>query len=202
MSYNVITIARTLYSGGEEVGRRLADEFGFRYVDNEIIERAAALAGVTPEEMARTEVPKGLIERILESFALAGGGSDAPSAQALDKLPGYEGLIVDVIREMAAGGNAVIVAHGAAIALAGSKNVLRVLVTASPETRIGRLVIEGKTQSEAEKLVAKSDAGRADFFERFYRLEAEEPTHYDIVINTDQLGFDQADGIIRALARA
>ncbi len=47
MPYNVITIARTLGAGGEELGKTLAEEFNKRYVDTEIIDRAAQLAGVT-----------------------------------------------------------------------------------------------------------------------------------------------------------
>ncbi len=40
---DVIAISRTLGAGGESLGEALADALGFRYVDSEIIERAAAL---------------------------------------------------------------------------------------------------------------------------------------------------------------
>ena len=69
MPYNVITIARTLGAGGEELGKSLAVEFGKRYIDSEIIERAAILAGVTTSEVARAEGRKGIMQRILENLA-------------------------------------------------------------------------------------------------------------------------------------
>jgi cytidylate kinase len=200
MNYSVITIARTLGSGGEELGKTLAAEFGMRYVDGEIIDRAAELAGVTPGEVARAEARKGLIERIFENLARSGGSFEYPPA-VLMELPGYEQLIVDVIRETAAAGNAVIVAHGAAIPLARMEGTLRVLVTASPETRAARLAAEAHGESRAKKMVEESDAARADFFRRFYKVDSEQATHYDLVINTDHLSVGDAAALIRVLKK-
>lgn len=199
MGIDVITIARTLGAGGEELGKSIADDFGMRYIDSEIIDRAAARAGVTPEEMARAEARKGLIDRIFEGFAFAGVGVDVATTVAIAQAPGYEQLIVDVIRETAAAGNAVIVAHGAAIPLAQSEDTLRVLVTASQRTRATRVAGQGHSAHEATKMIEKSDAERADFFRRFYDLENEESIHYDLVINTDRLGVADAAKVIRAL---
>jgi len=196
MRYSVIAIARTLGAGGEEIGRELAAEFGLRYVDDEIIDRAAVLAGVTAEEMARTERRKSLIDRIFDSFAHTGVGAGVAATSSLGEIPGYEKLIVDVIHQTATAGNAVIVAHGAAIALGDTPGVLRVLVTASPDTRVARLAAEGESKSAARKMIDDSDASRADFLQRFYNLEYEEPTHYDLVINTDQLGTDEVRALL------
>jgi cytidylate kinase len=44
-------------------------------------------------------------------------------------------------------------------------------------------------------------AGRADYFQRFYGIERELPTHYDLVINTDAWTADEAADIIVAAAR-
>ena len=201
MKYGVVTIARTLSAGGEEIGSQLAAEFGMRYVDDEIIDRAALLAGVTAEEMARTEKRKGLIQRIFDSFALTGVGAGVPATATLNDIPGYEKLIVDVIRQTAAAGNAVIVAHGAAIALGSAPGILRMLVTAPAATRAARLVAEGSSMAKARKLVEESDASRADFFRRFYQLDYEDATHYDLVVNTDQLSFEEAAALLRALLK-
>ncbi len=201
MAYSIITIARTLGAGGEGLGRLLAGELGMRYVDGEIIEAAAARAGITPPEMARAEGRKGLVQRILDGFALAGGGSDAPSTPALSGAKGYEQLIVDVIRETAAAGNAVIVAHGAAIPLADVKGTLRVLVTAPYKVRVARLATNGLGDVAARRNVDESDASRADFLDRFYDLESEEPTHYDLVVNTERLTVDEAARAILSMAR-
>ena len=201
MAYSVIAIARTLSAGGEAIGRIIAGDFGMRYVDNEIIDQAAKLAGVTDKDIAQAEVEtrKSLIERIFESFAPAGVAADIPATAAVSTSPGYEQIIKDVIHRTANEGNVVIVAHGAAIALAGMKGLLRVLVTASPETRMERLMALGRGKTTAQRLIEESDASRAEFLQRFYQLEEEVPTNYDLVVNTDHLSPDEAAALIRGL---
>ena len=203
MAYKVIAIARTLSAGGEAIGRMVAGEFGMRYVDNEIIDQAATLVGVTDKDIAQAESEKrkSLIDRIFESFAPAGAAADIPMTPAVSTLPGYERVIVDVIRRTASEGNVVIVAHGAAIALAGMEGVLRVLVTASPKTRIERLMSLGRGKTTAQRLVEESDASRAEFLRRFYQHEEETPTDYDLVVNTDRLSADEAAALVRGLVQ-
>ena len=206
MQFNVIAISRTLGAGGESLGEALADALGFRYVDSEIIDRAAALANATPAEVAQVEARKGLMARILENLARTGGAGATGLVEpvVLDlNTPGYEQLIVDVIRETAEMGMAVIVAHGASIPLAGTPGVLRVMVTASANTRAARTAqAEGVDADRARKLVADSDAARADYFRRFYHLERELPTNYDLVVNTDAMTVEQAQAAVLAVVQA
>ena len=76
-------------------------------------------------------------------------------------------------------------------------DVLRVHVTASPHTRERRLADAlGIDPKEAAQTLKRSDAGRADYIKRFYGLGAEEPTHYDLVINTDKLQPQEAVELI------
>jgi cytidylate kinase len=93
-----------------------------------------------------------------------------------------------VIEDVATAGSVVIVAHAASLALAARVDVLRVFITASLPTRQRRLAESlGVEEKEAARVIKRSDAGRADYIKRFYRIGAELPTHYDLVINTDKL---------------
>lgn len=65
MACRVICISRFLGAGGEEIGRSFAGKLGFRYVDDEIIARAAERAGVDPETVEQVEHTPGLALRIL-----------------------------------------------------------------------------------------------------------------------------------------
>ncbi len=69
MACRVICISRSLGAGGEEIGRTVAREMGFRYADEEIITRAAEKAGVSVDTVAQVEHTPSLIARILESMA-------------------------------------------------------------------------------------------------------------------------------------
>jgi cytidylate kinase len=93
------------------------------------------------------------------------------------------------------------VAHAASIALAGREGILRVLVTASADTRELRLA-DGLVDEETEGAVRESDAARADYLERFYGVEPELPTHYDLVVNTDVLTVERAAAAIALLAES
>ena len=90
-----------------------------------------------------------------------------PAAIRADREERQRGLIRGVIDEIAAEGNAVIVAHAASVALAGTEGILRVLVTASPEERVKRLVeAEDIANADAARAVMESDQARADYFVR------------------------------------
>ena len=97
----------------------------------------------------------------------------------------------------------VIVTHAASYALSGRSDVLRVLISASPETRVLRIA-EAKacSESDAAKAMARGDAGRADYLKRFYHVDSELPTHYDLAINTDRLDAEAAAELIVGAARS
>jgi cytidylate kinase len=192
MPCRIITIARSASATGEETGRAVAEQLGFRYVDDEIIARAAEKAGITAQTIEAQERSHSLAAQILSAM------SDLVASTADENLPtpdrwddpssAYRRLILDVIRETAAEGSAVIVAHGASIHLAGTAGLLRVFVTASPDTRARRLAAAtGLDEARARRQIEHSDRERRAYLDRFYRVRQELPTHYDLVINTDIL---------------
>ena len=133
-SPRVVCISRALGAGGEVVGRTVAEELGFAYVDEEIVQLAAALVDVPIDLVANAEERKSLAGRILRELAggMAGasifvGGMQPP--EALSASDDYRELIQQAIHETAERGNVVIVAHAASFALAGKSEVLRVLIT-------------------------------------------------------------------------
>ena len=206
MTRRVICISRSLGAGGEAIGLAASKEMGYRYIDDEIITRAAEKAKITPEEMAKSEKPPGLIERLLESIGKTSadpGGWGAYAAMAAERSISSEALIELAVRETAREGNVVIVAHGGSIALGETDGVLRVLVTGSPDMRAGRLQ-EAKDVGlpTARKEIDKSDRERKAYLSRFYDISKELPTHYDVVLNTDTLDMDGAVGLIVAAAEA
>lgn len=209
MRTRVVTVSHATGAGGESAGRGVADRLGFRYIDEEIITLAAEKEGVDPALVADAERRKGLLARIMDNIAEGavvdaggGGGVLVPEAFAVARREDLRTLIVEAIRATAELGDVVIVAHAASIPLAGRDDVLRVLITASVETRMKRLAKGGQgAVGDAAKFVKQSDVARADYFQRFYRIERELPTHYDLVVNTDALKLDEAADIIVAAAR-
>jgi|SRR5215470_2220269 len=208
MTTRIVTISHATGAGGESIGRSVADRLRFRYVDEEIIELAAKKHGLEPAVVADTERRKNLLARILDDLGSAplidpsgAAGFVMAETPSLSRPEDLRAFIVDAIREMADRGNVVIVSHAAGIPLAGRADLMRVLITASPETRVDRIAAAGPIdKAAATKRVKDSDAARADYFLRFYRIEHELPTQYDLVINTDKLTADEATEIVVAAA--
>ncbi len=216
MGSRVVCISRTTGAGGEDVGQAVAQGLGFRYVDEHIIRRAAQRAQVDPTLVAKAENRAPLLKRLLEKLTVAELASSvtlatgvpvdafvpsptAPRADAAD----LRAMIQAAIHEVAAAGQAVIVAHAASMALANTEGTLRVLVTASATTRVRRIAeFERIVAAEAERRIATSDRERREYFQRFYNLPEELATHYDLVINTDELTTQQAGAVVLAAARA
>ena len=208
MSTRIVTISHAWGAGGENIGRTVAQSLGFRYVDEEIITIAAEKQGLDTSVVADVERKKGLLARIIEDLAsapvpdAANVGLLVPEAMMPARPEDFRALIMDAIRETAEHGDVVIVAHAASIPLAGRGDLLRILITGSFDARVARVAASAQgDKAKATKLLKDSDAARADYFKRFYRIERELPTHYDLVVNTDALALDEAAAIIVAAAR-
>jgi hypothetical protein len=209
MEHRVVCISASDGSWGEDVAPLVAGKLGFQLVNEEIVARAAEEAGVTASVAAGVEHRRSLVSRLLEEMpagaagAAALGGYVALPQDAGPSSDALRALIRAAIEEIAARGDAVIVAHAASLALTGHDHTLRVFVTASTDTRRDRLAeAQELTSKKAEKLVARLDANRADYLKRFYHVGTELPTHFDLVVNTDRLGPEQAAEMIVQAARA
>jgi CMP/dCMP kinase len=202
----VVCISHATGAGGEEVGRLVADELGLLYVDNEIVAQAAARAGVGPGEVADAERRRSLVMRVLDAIAQGGAETWTMSTVGLpptgNQLGRYDllALVREAIEEAAARGDVVIVAHAASHVVARA-DALRVLVTASPDTRAKRLAeLEGIDADEARRKIKDADAGRRDYLKSFHGIDQEAPTHYDLVLNTDVLRIEEAARVVSRAA--
>jgi len=198
-----VCISHASGARGGEVGRLVAERLGFLYVDDEIVAQAAARGGIGPAEVAEEERRKSLVGRVLEAIAQGGTELGGIVPMGADELSSDDirALVRDTIESTAARGKAVIVAHAASYGVTRGSHALRVLVTASPETRTARVrEAEGLDHEAAARAVKDSDAGRRDYLRRFYDVHEELPTHYDLVVNTDVLSVEQAAELVSQAA--
>jgi cytidylate kinase len=201
-----ICISHAPGAGGSAVGRAVAERLGFQYVDEEVILAAADWADLDPAIVADAERRKPLVERVLGGLATAGAEYTSPealgygwAAMGPDETD-LRALIIDVLHAFADRGSVVIVSHAASFALA-DRDVLRILVTASPETRARRVAkADGIGERDGARKVKREDDARADYLKRFYGVGHELPTHYDLVINTDAMTAEAAVGAIEGAA--
>lgn len=207
MACSVVCLSHATGSGGEEIGKQVAERLGYLYVDEEIVARAAAEGALEPRDIADEERRRSLVKRVLDVLAEGGGDAwtlGAGFAASMDGLrpADVRALIRETVVQTAARGNVVIVAHAASFAVEPGPASLRVLITASPKTRAKRVAASDELDdAQAAKMVKDSDSGRRDYLKRFYDVDQESPTDYDIVINTDVVSSEQAAELIGQLAR-
>ncbi|HYM14880.1 MAG TPA: cytidylate kinase-like family protein [Dehalococcoidia bacterium] len=213
----VVTVSGSLASGARELAQAVASELRLDYVDQEILVEAAREMGVSVEAVERhDERPSTLGERLagamrtlMERSASAGatdpvggGGlqvllartygeaaelpAEAPSGQLDDAS--YLRTLTSVITAVAARGNVVILGRGSQAILQHQPETLHVYVTAPREQRIASLgKRDGISAEDAEKRIRRSDQNREAFHRRYFKVGAENPLLYDLMLHAGRL---------------
>ncbi len=198
----LITISRQYGAGGSAVAAKVADSLGWRVVDNELVERVAARAGLTPEDVAsRDERVPSFIERLAQT--VVAGTPELmvpPEAGTVPPTPSESDLVritERVVQEVAAEGKVVLIGRAAPAVLGLSGDALHVKVVASREYRI-RVAAErlGLSPEEAAKMMDQTDKQRARYHREYYDRDWNDPVNYHMVLNTGVLGVNGAAELI------
>ena len=226
----VVTVSRQLGSQGSYMAAQAAEQLGFRYLDREILKRAAAEAGYPDERMvkllARQEEVPGLLQRILDELGRYPVVPSIPSASmregfgypTLSDMPtsgvdmeelnrseaaqAYSELVRRVILKYAEMGNVVIVGRGGQAILRYRPDVLHVLVIASTEQRIRHLMDrQGISQEDAERLIRRSDRQRRRYLEHYFGIKWQDPSLYHLILNADHVSVSMGAALICEGAR-
>jgi cytidylate kinase len=211
----VIALSVQVGAGGYSIARAVAEKLRFRYYDWEVTSRAIAEIGISLDSLHATSADMPLADRVMSRLALANLFEDevppamiASSFQmtsatvgALSSTPSRL-FIEDVVRDLAATGDAVIVGHGACVILKERPSILRVFIRASLVTRAKRMVEEtGCSLTEASTALDQSDDLKGHYLHDAYGLDWLDPSNYDLVINTDRVTSGGAVEAIVAAAR-
>ncbi len=202
----IITISRQYASGGSHIAQLVADRLDWPVVDNEFIDRVAELAGLPPTEVeAREERVPGFAERLARALAISsaevfvatGATPEAPLGTEADLVRATEAVISRAVQE----GKLVIVGRGAQAYLAQRKDTLHVYICAPRRTRINATIERmGLTSKEAEDTVDRIDRGRRRYVKTHYDRQWDDPTNYDLALNTEELCYEQSAELIVAAA--
>jgi len=227
----VITFSGTLGSGAREIAQLVARRLGLDYVDREILARTAQSLGVSVAAVEqRDERPATLGERVasmlsnfLERSAVAGGDpalgpeslavllsrtyseavGERPSGPAELDERRYIRTITGAIEALAEGGNVVLVGRGSPVILRDRPGSLHVLTMAPLEMRVQRIALrEEIAAAEAKRRVQESDRGRAAFHRKFFKIDADDPSLFDLVICTGRLSYEAGADLTVTAARA
>lgn len=224
----VITIAGTMGSRVPEIGMGVANALSLDYLDHEILVDGARRLGVSVDTMmARDERCRSFGERVggmlrsfLEQSASSGGVDPMTGATGLeimisrsygeavaaqtssvdDRL--YIDAITAVVQGLAKRGGVVIVGRASQVILADSPNVLRVAVNAPRGWRASNVAARDDISlEEATRRVSEFDKQRALFHKKFFKVDVDDPSLYELGLNSEKLGVERSiEAIIAAAA--
>jgi cytidylate kinase len=202
----LITFSRQFGAGGSSVAKLVADRLHWTLVDNDIIDRVAARAGLTHKEVAeQEESAPGLLERIVTALAASSQEILTPASAESIKPMEESGLVQiteRVVEELAAKGRVVLVGRAATAVLAGTHDAIHVRLVAPKPHRIAVVAArEGIDIAAAEVTIDKTDANRARYHREYYRRDWADPAQYHLTLNTGALGYEGAADLILARAR-
>lgn len=176
----IITISRQHGSGGREIGKKLSENLGIPFYDQDLIEMAAKSSSIDKNflEHADTKGAGGFWQSLGEGIQ--------HDLSLSDKAFLHQ---ASVIREIAGKGSCVIVGRCGDYILKDYKNVLKVFVYADLDSRKDRIEhVYKEDDKKALDKIEKIDKKRASYYKYYTGQNFGEAKNYDICLNSGLLG--------------
>ncbi len=192
---SAITISREYGSGGGEIAARIAVRLGWTLVDHQIVADVARRIGMTQEEAsARDERGAGLVARVLDALLIAAPEGTIPTEDLpISSSDLYHQAVCRVIEKSYNARYVVIVGRGAQALLQHCEDVLHIRVIAPLDMRIAYVSQrEGLSESAARDRIHNKQLGRDRYLQSHYHRRPNDPTLYDLMVNTRGISLDDA----------
>ena len=184
---HIVTVSRDFGSLGKIVAQQLADSIEVRCCDRHILQEVARRAHVDEE-----------LVRVLDEHVSKINGhwwQHLLQKEAFSYEDYYQYLVKTVLSISRTGG--VIIGRGANLIL-GEKRAFRVRITGSVEKCAERVARRDEIDlKDAIKLVHEVNNERAEYIKMLYDTDINEPSNYDLVLNSDRYNEQQIVELIR-----
>lgn len=189
----IITIGRQFGSGGREIGQKLAENFGIKYYDKELLSRAAKESGFC-EEMMQThdERPTNsfLYNLVMDTYSFGYNSSSFVDMPISHKVFLAQ---FDTIKKIANEGPCVIVGRCADYALHDYQNCLNIFIHADEKSKVKRIMErfdDITSEQKAIDMMNKKDKQRQSYYNYYSSKKWGRADSYDLCINSGILGID------------
>lgn len=181
--FSVVTISRQIGSGGSTFAKELSIKTGFQLVWREVINQAAIKIGSPEVALA-----------MIDELGLLGLCPDQHECEAYVKSVGM------VMQEYAKKGNVIIVGRASQVILKNNPDAIHLRIIADMDTRIKNLCKKSKIKEKsAFEQIKQSDAYRQEYLQKFHHVDWNDPSLYDLVINTGKFSMEELVSWIAAL---
>lgn len=201
----LITVGRQIGSGGLQVARLVAAEFGVEVYDKNLLMLTAKESGLAPEIFSeRDEKPSALgrFARFIgirgSVYADTGAYSDAGNLSGDDLFA----LQSNVIKTIAEKGSGVFVGRCADYVLRDRPELFSVFITADEGYRVGKVMErENLTKEEARKFIESSERKRASYYNYYTFKKWGDSSSYDLCLNSSRFGLEATAELIAQMYR-
>jgi len=198
----VLTISRQFGAGGTTLGKKMAEQLGYIFINDEIISMVAQKAKVSADWVKAVEreaggklqkfigavVPRGLVDRILDD------------RQGYIDEEIYVDLLSEIINKIADEGKCVILGRGGQYILKDRKDTYHVLLIANETYRVQFMEKHyNLSRNEAIRAITVEDKRRTNLYRKIGRADYDRPEHYHLTLNMSRVNLDTATGIVQSL---
>ena len=194
----VITIGRQFGSAGREIGEKVADHYGIKCYDKELITRAAKESGFC-EEMIQNhdEQPTNsfLYNLVMDTYSFGYNASSFVDMPISHKVFLAQ---FDTIKKIVAEGPCVIVGRCADYALSDFTNCIHIFIHADEKTKVKRVMERYNDLNEAKaiEMIQKKDNQRQSYYNYYSSKKWGRADSYDLSVNSSTLGVEGSVNLI------
>ena len=182
----VITISREYGSGGRYIGKLLAEKLGIKFYDKNFIAKVSQETGLSKEYIEENQQKREKLSNLNSGYYFGINNADELFLKESQ-----------IIKDIASKESCVIIGRCADFILHNNKNVIKVFIYSNMENKIKRATeIYGLSKDIAKKEINRINKLRANHYKYYTEKEWNDPKNYDICINSDSLGVDNAAELI------
>lgn len=208
----IITISREYGSGGRVIGKKIAENLGYEFFDNRIIDMAAEESGLSADFIKKTEqnISSGWLYNLLlgSSFVGSSVGTGAQQIRSqnlplADQVFNAERNIILKLAQKPC----VIVGRCADYILRNSESInkdelLNIFIYADLEDKVKRAIKQYNiVEKDAQKTVQLVDKRRANHYNTFTEDTWGDRKNYDLLVNSSTLGVEQTIEMLTAFIK-
>lgn len=197
----IINVGRQIGSGGGEIARILADKFGCRFLDKELLNLAAKESGFSEKFFEQSDEQRGFLKSLFHIHAPFVGDSNMYRNNLSE-----ENLFLfqsEAIKKAASEGSCVFVGRAADYILREEPNAISIFITADIESRIDNVSNRmGIDKEAARKFIDDKEDERSKYYNYYTGKKWGHASSYDLCVDSSILGIEQTAEFIANFIKA
>lgn len=197
----IINVGRQLGSGGRDIAKMLAERFGCKYYDRELLNLAAKESGFSEKFFEQNDEQKGFFKSLFHlNMPFVGSANFYSNEFSQESLFKFQS---DAIRRAADEASCVFVGRCADYILRDRTDKVDVFITADLDYRAAQVAArKGCDEAAARKIIESGESSRASYYNYYTGKTWGHSASYDLCVNSSRLGLEgTADYIADFVAR-